>query len=187
MIFNGFSFSLNGELSAHVLPQLELQLLPQVTYTFGEPRYIGAGMQPGEYLFGRLDARSAGATLRTSYTFTNQLTLQLYTQMLLVAKHYTEFLSYQSDTGGPRPAIALDDLGPAPAPAASPDWAQANLNLNAVLRWEFLPGSTLFLVYTRAQSPTLALDGRPARLDIGALRRGPAANALWLKASYFWN
>ncbi len=185
-VFNGFSFNLNGELSFHVLPQLELQLLPQVTYTFGEPRYVGSTDQPGEYLFGELAARGVGATLRTSYAFTNQLTLQLYAQLLLVAKHYSEFSSYQSNLGDSRPAIRLEDLSPAPQPAVSPDIEETTLNTNAVLRWEFQPGSTLFLVYTRYQAPYLAIDGG-AELNFQALDNGPAANTLWLKASYWWN
>jgi hypothetical protein len=186
LVFNGFSFILKGELSFHVLPQLEVQLLPQVTYTFGEPRYVGSTDQPGEYLFGELAARSVGATLRTSYAFTNQLTLQLYAQLLLVAKHYSEFSSYQSNIGDSQPAIELEDLSPAPQPTMSPDVEEATLNTNAVLRWEFQPGSTLFLVYTRYQAPYLAIDDR-AELNFQGLDNGPAANTLWLKASYWWN
>lgn len=171
LVFNGFSFILKGELSFHVLPQLELQLLPQVTYTFGEPRYVGSTDQPGEYLFGELAARSVGATLRTSYAFTNQLTLQLYAQLLLVAKHFSEFSSYQSNIGDSQPAIELEDLSPAPQPTMSPDIEEATLNTNAVLRWEFQPGSTLFLVYTRYQAPYLAIDGR-AELNFQGLDNG---------------
>jgi hypothetical protein len=33
--------------------------------------------------------------------------------------------------------------------------------VSAVLRWEFRPGSTVFLVYSRLQSPELALQGEP--------------------------
>jgi hypothetical protein len=46
----------------------------------------------------------------------------------------------------------------------------------------------MFLVYTRSQAPARALEmDERARLDLGALRDGPAANALLLKVSYWWN
>lgn len=183
----GGSFKLDGELTYQPLPRLELQLLPQLTLASGEPRFVPGTRAPGEpaLLFGDLQARAAGGTLRTSYTFTNRLTLQLYSQLLLVSEHYSNFQTY----GGPpvaHPMIRFTDMIPAAAPAATPDSASTTLNVSAVLRWEFRTGSTLFLVYTRSQTPELTLDG-PARLDLGALRRGPAADAFRLKVSYYWN
>jgi hypothetical protein len=60
------------------------------------------------------------------------------------------------------------------------------LNANVVLRWEYLLGSTLFLVYTRSRTPTPSLGvGERPRLDIGAALRGPAADAFLVKLS-FW-
>jgi hypothetical protein len=59
------------------LPPLDLELIPQLLVAQGEPRF--AGRAPGgDYLFGKLDARSAGAILRATYTFTPRLTLQTF-------------------------------------------------------------------------------------------------------------
>ena len=67
------------------------------------------------------------------------------------------------------------------------DFEQAALNVNLVLRWEFLLGSTLFAVYTRSQVPVVQLStGEAATLDFGSLRRAPAADAVVLKLSYWW-
>jgi hypothetical protein len=68
----------------------------------------------------------------------------------------------------------------------------AVLNLNVVFRWEYLPGSVLYLVYTRSQAGGLAppqYDGdgqriRPSVLDFGALGRGPIQDLFLLKLSY---
>lgn len=183
----GTSFVLDGEITYQPLPRLELQLLPRLVLSSGEQRYVAGTREGGEYLFGALQARSVGGTLRASYTFTNRLTLQLYGQLLLIAEHYSDFRSYAVDPSAPRPAIRIADLMAAPAPVSNPDRAETSLNVNAMLRWEFRPGSTLFLVYSRFQSPDLALEGEPARFDPGALRRGPASDALRLKLSYYWN
>ncbi|MBN1204311.1 MAG: carbohydrate binding family 9 domain-containing protein [Myxococcaceae bacterium] len=183
---DGHNLSYSGQLGFHVLPQLELQLLPQATFTTGEVRYIEAGPQAGGYLLGRLDARSIGATLRANYTLTTRLTLQLFMQALLIARHYHDFALYLPSRA--RSIIRLADLTQAAAPAYNPDSQFATLDVNAVLRWEFLPGSTMFLVYTRSQAPARVLAaGERAELDLGALRDGRAADALWLKISYWWN
>lgn len=183
----GGSFTLGGEVTYQPLPRLELQLLPQITFASGDPRLVEGSRDPGgtPLLFGDLQARALGGTLRSSYTFTNRLTLQLYTQLLLISEHYSNFRTY-IDTGEPDSEILFDELVPAGAPMANPDHAETNLNLSAVLRWEFRPGSTLFVVYSRSQTPDIQLDG-DARLDLTALRHGPTADALRLKLSYYWN
>lgn len=187
VLFNGYNFALEGDITFRVLPQLDLQLLPQAVYTFGEPRYAGPGAQPGQYLFGRLLAKAVGGTLRATYTFTPRLTLQVYTQLLLGSKHYYDFSSLQSDPKGPRPAARLRDLQPTAVPVANPDFVEPVMNLSAVLRWEYLPGSTLYLVYTRSQAPLPSfLPGQEANLDLGAFRVGPASDALLIKFSYWF-
>jgi hypothetical protein len=198
----GHDFSLTGQLGIHVMPRLELQILPQATLSTGETRYVVPadavttnearyieGPQPDTYLFGKLDARSVGATLRANYTLTTRLTLQLYTQALLIAKHYSSFTSLPvAYTGGGQRLIHLADLRPAATPSDNPDDQEATLDINAVLRWEFSPGSTVFLVYTRSQTPeSVLMASDHAALDVGALRKGPAADALLLKVSYWWN
>jgi hypothetical protein len=80
--------------------------------------------------------------------------------------------------------VLLSELRAAPPPSVNPDLQEGVLNLNVVLRWEYLPGSTLFLVYTRAQIP--ALGGGHGALDLGAVGRAPASDVLLLKATYFW-
>lgn len=188
VLWNGFNFTLSGTVSLQVLPQLQIALLPQALYTFGEPRYIGQGINSREYLFGRLSASNLGVALRASYIFTPRLSVQLYSQLFLAAKHYYDFSSYLSGTSSARSEVRLDELQPTAAPTQNPDSVETALNVNFVLRWEFMPGSTLFAVYTRSQSPVSVLqEGERAALDIAALRRGPSADTVIIKFSYFWN
>jgi hypothetical protein len=45
----------------------------------------------------------------------------------------------------------------------------------------------LFLVYTRSQAPIQTLaPGQAAGLDLGAIPRGPAADVVMLKLTYWW-
>jgi hypothetical protein len=188
IISNGFWFDGEGKLTVRLVPQLDLDLLPVATYTFGEPRFAGLGAAPGQYVFGRLEAADVGVTLRATWTFTPRLTLQVYGQLFFASKHFTDFSSVYAAPGTPRPVVHLTDLpgGGAPPPL-NPDLEEGVLNLNVVLRWEFLLGSTLYVVYTRSQVPNVTLmTGQSAMLDPGAVRRGPATDIFLLKLSYWW-
>ena len=85
-----------------------------------------------------------------------------------------------------RSEIRLADLQPIAPWSGIPNVQQANLNVNAVLRWEFRLGSTVYLVYTRTQSPSLTPGSTP-RLDPSVLsgNRG-STDVIMLKASYWW-
>src|SRR5207247_2402436 len=119
---------------------------------------VAVGAAPGQLLFGRLEAKSLGAVLRATYTFTPRLTLQTYAQLFLASGHYSDYQQFQSNPAGARPAIRLTDLTPysgaLPGSAANPDFQTGALNVNVVARWEYTLGSTLFVVYTRAQIPS---------------------------------
>lgn len=188
IVFNGFSLIMNGSMTAQLLPKLQIALLPQVVYAFGEPRFISIGSLPSEYLFGRLQARSIGATLRAHYVFTPRLTLQVYTQLFLAAKHYYDFSAYTTAPSGSYAIVRLENLRPVASLMQNPDLNEIALNINVVLRWEFLLGSTLYLLYSRSHTPMPTLqDGESAGLDIGALRSGPSIDSLMFKFSYRLN
>jgi hypothetical protein len=54
---------------------------------------------------------------------------------------------------------------------------------SCVLRWEYRLGSTLFLVYSRAQAADRPGGGA---LDTASAVRAPATDVLLLKLSYWW-
>ncbi|HVU49119.1 MAG TPA: DUF5916 domain-containing protein [Polyangia bacterium] len=171
-----------GDVTVRVLPQLELELTPTSTFDHGEPRYVSTVS-----LLGAQDARSLGATLRAAYTFTPELTLQIYSQAFLARIHYTRF--FEVPAVGYRGRVDLASLQPAPAQdLTKTDTSTATLNVNVVLRWEFRLGSIAYLVYTRAQTPILtpSLNGATS-LDPRPILRGNAAiDVLMLKIAYWF-
>jgi hypothetical protein len=183
------AFNTTGELGlvAHALPRLDLELIPQVFYARGEPRFASGG-GGGAYLFGRLEARSLGLTLRTTLTFTPRLTLQTYAQFFVASKHFSHLSSFDPASVEGHAVIHLYDLRPVPGePKQNPDTQEGSLDVNVVLRWEFIPGSLLYLVYTRSQAPHLILrPGQRAILDLYSVPRGPAADVVLIKLSYWW-
>ncbi|MBI5021686.1 MAG: carbohydrate binding family 9 domain-containing protein [Ignavibacteriales bacterium] len=79
-------------------------------------------------------------TLRTSLTFTRELSLQLYSQLFTAKGHYVNY----------RQLIGTDSFIPAVG-SFSHDFNEQSFNMNFVLRWEYLPGSTLYLVWSQAR------------------------------------
>lgn len=180
---SGTSVDAQATLTMQPLPHIEVAVTPEVVRSDGEPRY--AWQSATSDTFGRLHARSAGATLRASYTFTPRLTLQAYGQLFLGAWHYTDFATEGTAPGARiRLSQLLPELGTAAGPTDA-DYEQAALNVQVVLRWEYRLGSTLFLVYSRSQAPEVNLQG-PAALRVGDIRNVPAADMVLLKLSLWW-
>ena len=165
--------------------RVDLELAPQALYASGEPRFVEKDANQPLYYFGRLRAANLGVTARANVGLSPRLTLQFYGQLFLVAKHYSEPSQFRVPGGAFRSEIRIADLIPM-APWALPDAQQANLNVNAILRWEYRLGSTIYLIYTRVQSPTLTPAGAP-RLDPTTLggNRG-STDVFMLKATYWW-
>jgi hypothetical protein len=156
-----------------------------------------------------------GIDTRLNVTFTPRLTLELYAQPFfstndfgalkeLRAPRTFDFDVYGADVGtaardaGGRTTVDPDGPGPArPFRVDDRDFTLASLRGNAVLRWEWRPGSTLYLVWQQDRAERLGgvdagLRGRDvARFDLGGHARDLLAvrpvNVLLLKASYWLN
>jgi hypothetical protein len=194
-----YATNAQATLVLHALRQLDIELLPQLTWSAGEYRYARqASVDPtADYVFGRLSARSVSATLRATYTFTPQLTLQAYTQAFLASGHFSDLRAiprtgtsgavvHLSDLSRAAPPLPNPDLPP-PALTPNPDFEDASLNVNVVLRWEYRLGSTIYAVYSHSQIPTVVLGPTATgTVDLHALGHGAAADVFLLKFSYWW-
>jgi hypothetical protein len=185
---SGFGLAAHVNLTVRPLPQLQLDLKPGFDYDRGEPRFTGqtTPVAPDALgIYGRLRAVSASTTLSVSYTFTPRLSLQTYAQLFLAAWHYTDFAVGARGYGR---RARLDEMVPLMGAAPTQvDTEQAALNVNAVLRWEYRLGSTIYVVYSRSQAPALALrEGEDAGLRVRDAGRVPAIDMLLVKASFWW-
>lgn len=92
-------------------------------------------------IFGHRDTRSANLTARTNVLFNPNLSLQLYGQLFAARGHYDDYTLLAS----------RDEFRDADAYPRRSDFAFSSLNLNAVLRWQYRPGSSLYVVWTQAR------------------------------------
>ncbi|HMA39070.1 MAG TPA: DUF5916 domain-containing protein [Gemmatimonadales bacterium] len=159
------------------------------------------------YVFSDLRQNAVSMDTRFNVTFTPNLTLELFLQPLIASGHYSRYKQfaaprslakqvYGEDVGtvsivprtGQPDSIAIDPDGGGPAQAFSiddPSFVFRALRGNAVLRWEYRPGSTLFLVWTRSSESALSRGTIDFGPDAQALFRGPAENIFLLKMN-FW-
>jgi len=152
-------------LRAHTVAQY-LSTVPDstATATFG-----------ARYVFGTLDQDELSVPLRVSYVLSPRLSLQVYLQALhskgdyplvrqLAAPRTYDFPVFGQDQGTidtlPDGSYVLDADGEGPSSPfriARPDFDVRSLRVNAVLRWEFRPGSSLYAVWTQRRQGQAAL------------------------------
>ena len=158
------------------------------------------------YLFGDLMQHSLDLTLRMNLTFSPTLTFQLYTQPFLFAGDFRSFGElraprtytfnvYGRDNGSTLrydPATRVYTVHPDGAlPADSlqfdnPDFRDRSLRCNAVLRWEYRPGSTLFVVWTQVRFAELPDPAFHPTLYVGhEMFRDRPTNVLLVKVNYW--
>ncbi len=203
------------QLGVEVRPSsaMRVQLKPQFVRQYDVDQYVSAVSDPlatatygGRWIFGDIDQSELSLETRAEWTFSPRLTLQLWAQPFVASGRFARFKEFaepgafafdvygrdrgtatrQSGAEGSQVIIDPDANGPAPSFAfAEPDFLVRSLRGNAVLRWEYRPGSTLFLVWQqqRAGGENRADLGAPA--DIGSTFRDPARNVFLVKLSYW--
>ncbi|MEP6860719.1 MAG: DUF5916 domain-containing protein [Deltaproteobacteria bacterium] len=178
---HGPTYTGDGDVTIHALPQLDIEVLPSVLVARGEDRYVTD--LDDNHVFGRQYAFAAGLTLRTTYTFTPRATLQLYGQLFGESVAYRDFATAPA---GER-EVLVSELAPISAPSVATGTSRALLNASVVFRWEWRLGSTLYVVYSRAQSADrtfAAMEDAPISWTSGL---GTASTQVFLiKASYWW-
>lgn len=152
------------------------------------------------YLFGRLDQTTVGLTVRADWTFSPTLSLQLYAQPFVSAGDYDHFKRI-TDPRAERyadrfAAVAVGDAegetlegdmdgDGAPDPFRNPDFNFKQFRSNAVLRWEYKPGSAVFLVWSQGRNHYDQTGEFSLGDDVSALLGQPSQDVFMVKASYW--
>jgi len=153
---------------------------------FGNP---GGGIGGVSYVFAELEQQTIDATFRSDFLFSRDLSLQLYAQPYLTVGGY----------GNPRELVTPDSYDLAPAvdvprfdaeDVSDYDFRYSAMNINAVLRWEYRPGSTFYLVWKQGRDlydKRLETPNLETSLDPGALLRREPENVFLAKVTYWFS
>ena len=149
-----------------------------VQYVDAVPDTAATATYGMQYVFAQLRQTELSAGIRLNWTYSPTLSLQLYAQPLISAGKYDNF----KQLARPR----SNDYTPTTAPY-NPDFNFKSLRGNAVLRWEYLLGSTLFFVWTQSRSDFEDVGDFQFGQSMRRMFRAPAENIFMVKATYWWN
>lgn len=184
-------WGLETELAWQPASNLDLSVFPGINRELNTWQYLDTQDALGSthYVFGEIEQTTVSMTFRANLTFTPTLSLQVYAEPFVSAGAYDRykrvddprsasfddrFQVYTDDQLLVDPdgntAVDLNGDGNADIDIGNPDFTVLSFRSNVVLRWEYLLGSTLFLVWQH---------GRSGFEDDGSFRLGSQLDELW--------
>lgn len=124
------------------LGRIELELSAGYKHIVGALAYVDVLNEDEldeEYVYGRRDLDQIDLGLKSTLVIARDLTFQINGQILCAHADYNHYRSLFADQSS-APTTYND---------ADADFAITDFQLQLLLRWEYVPGSTLYLVYTR--------------------------------------
>ncbi len=203
---------IEADLTLRPLPTVSIEVGPTFRRERNASQYVRAvtdadavAMYGRRYVFGALDQTEFGMETRFNLILSPRMSLQMYLQPLLSVGRYTafkealqprtyDFAEYGVDAGTIRFDAANGVYTVCPGPGGTgtpflipnPDFSYTSLRANTVFRWEFKPGSTVYVVWTQQREDETS-DGRFAfNQDISRMMRAPGDNVFMVKMSYWF-
>lgn len=201
----GWSNRASINMSIRPRPQWQLSLTPSYTKSKDSQQYVTtlSGGRPEtfgrRYIFAFIDRTTISTQVRLSYTVRPDLTLDVYMEPFAASGHYYDYgelmapreverLTY--GTNGTTVTVNPDgsqtiSAGGSTFRLPNRDFNTRSFNSNAVVRWEWLPGSTMYLVWQQQRSEREIL---PDQVGFGDAFRSftvPGTNILLFKTSWW--
>jgi hypothetical protein len=203
----GRAYALYTTIRAKPASNVVLSLEPYYSYNHGKAQFVRSfsdttanHFYDRRVVFSDLIQRTLELGTRLNVTFTPTLTLELFAQPLIVSADYENFKEFVAPRTLEKRSfdatqLALTDSGyvldPDRNPGtpamvfSNPDFNFRSLRGNAVVRWEYRPGSTVFLVWTQNRSSQDPVGDFQFRRDRSALFNARADNVLLVKVNYW--
>lgn len=165
--------------------------------------------QPSEepiYLFGKINQETMSLTFRINYTINPELSIEYYGQPFISAGKYSSFKKItdpKADKYKDRYYVFSDKeitynpvdnsytVSEINNPAntysfGNPDYNFRQFRSNMVLRWEYSPGSTLYLVWSQGRTSTATSGNFDYENDMKELFNDVPYNVFLVKFSYWF-
>jgi hypothetical protein len=136
----------------------------------------------GRYIFGQLHQQTVGLTARLNYTVTPALSIQLYAEPFVSAGDYSNFKELANGR-----SKSYDERYRPIAYDGNPDFNYRSFRTTNVLRWEYKPGSTLFVVWQQGRERSIDRGTFDFNRDFGGVFDAPARNVFLIKWAYWIN
>ncbi len=201
------SLSWESEISLQWKPRSNISISfgPEYSYTYSTSQWVKKVDDPimkdtygARYIFADLKSRNLSSSIRVNWTFNPKLTFQLYLQPFLAVGKYSKFKelakprTYDFNVFGEGSSrinfedgfYTVDPDGDgiaSPFSFYNPDFNFKSLRGTAVLRWEYLPGSVLYFVWTQTRADYAYPGEFNFRRDFDTLLKTPADNIFLVK------
>jgi hypothetical protein len=135
------------------------------------------------YVFGRIQQDTVAMTLRFNYTLTPNLSLQTYAEPFVSAGDYTNFRELVDGR-----AAKYEDRYQPYDYTGNASFNIRSFRTTNVLRWEYKPGSQLFVVWQQGRQEELEDFGRfNFNRDFHGLFSAPSRSTFLVKFTYWLN
>ena len=147
-----YDYDVRLRLRIRVASNIEISFGPSYEYQVRDAQWVDMveentnGDVKKHYIYGELENRTLDFTTRANISFTPTMSLQFYVQPFISIGDYTHFKELIEPKSYQFKPYALNE---------NRDFHQRSLRGNTVLRWEFRPGSTLFVVWTQSREAEL--------------------------------
>jgi len=198
--------SLGMDLNVKLGHRLNLSVGPNISRNIDETQYVAAiadanhtVMYGKRYVFAQLEQDIASAELRIDYPISPRFSLEGYFQPFIAVGRYSEFKEYkrpesndfliygqEGSTIGPN--NTFDPTGGTDEDAftiGNRDFNYKALVGTLVLRWEFSPGSTMYLVWTQNGTNFDNPGDFKLSRDLSDLANAEVDNVFAIKLSYW--
>ncbi len=179
-----YNYSVVPRIELKPTPSLGIELGQQFERRIDDAQWVEALTVDGatHYVFGRLDQKTSSITTRVNYTVTPNLSVQVYAQPFVSSGNYERFKELVNGR-----APDYDDRYALYPYAGTPDFKVLSFRTTNVMRWEYKPGSTLFVVWQQGREGVGPTNGFHYRQDFGDVFATPSSNALLVKLAYWLN
>lgn len=182
----------------YVSPSLQIRISSRMTPSIGasysrnreNTQFYGNfvdGAGTTHYTFAHLDQTTIGLTFRVDYTASPTLTLQVYANPFVSKGKFSDVREVVNARAG-RYADRFAPYDATAEPDAPGPFNFKAFNSSTVLRWEYRPGSSLFLVWTQGRQDREPLEGsRPLSGDFDRLFDVRPANTFLIKVAHWFD
>ena len=131
-----------------------------------------------DHVYGTLTRDVVDITVRATYAFSRDLTVQTYLQPFVAVGRYDDVRRLIAPKSYDFEPVAI---------GFNPDFNRKSLRGNVIMRWEYKPGSTLFAVWDLSQSDLSRPGDFNAWRDLRTAFGADASHVFMIKASYWLN
>jgi Domain of unknown function (DUF5916)/Carbohydrate family 9 binding domain-like len=201
---NSWWWTVNPGVTYKPVSNVQIQLGPGLTrsrdgaYYFATVSDASAAATYGSrYIFADLEQTTLSANIRFNVSFTPAMSLEFFGQPLFSTADYSgvkelarpkslDFIGQGAGAWTFDPATnRFDPDGAGPKASYIQDFNFKSLRGNAVFRWEYMPGSTLFLVWTHERKDEESIDNFQVGPSWHRLLRADADNIFLAKVTYY--